>query len=382
MKLDRTPVIVAAKRTPIGKRNGVLSGIHPHQLLAHAQNAVLGATGLNGQDLDLVITGCVTKVGEQGYNIARMAALASGLPSEVPGITLDAQCGSSQQGVNIAAAMIKTGASEVILASGVESMSRVPLGSDRELGPGDAFSPGYRDRYELLSVGESAERIADKWAISRSDCDAWAARSQQLAAAAAERGDFAAELEPVATEEATVSRDEGIRESTIEKLASLKPSFRPDGTLTAASSSQISDGAAAVLVMARGRARSLGLPILAVVDAQVIVGVDPILRLTGPIPVTQQILDLTGRKIDDIGFFEVNEAFASVVLAWLRDSGAPPDRTNVNGGAIALGHPVGATGARLITSAVHELARRGAESALVAMCCGGGLGTGTLLLHG
>lgn len=376
---DNAPVIVAAKRTPIGRRDGVLSGVHPHELLATAQVAALESAGVPAAELDLIITGCVTKVGEQAYNIARLAALASGFPVDVPGMTLDAQCGSSQQAVNVAAAMIASGTAEAVLASGVESMSRVPLGADRANGPGDALSAGYRERFEDLTVGESAERIADAWGISRADCDAWAARSQRLAAAARDRGDFANEIVPVRVGDTVVSHDEGIRESSPEVLATLRSPFRPDGALTAASSSQISDGAAAVLVMSAGRAKRAGITPLARIAAQDIVGVDPILRLTGPIPVTANILDKTQLKIDDIDHFEVNEAFASVIHAWLRETGAQEHRVNPLGGAIALGHPVGATGARLITTAVHRMHRVGHANALVAMCCGGGLGTGTLL---
>lgn len=372
-------VIVSARRTPIGRRNGALSSVHPHDLLGVAQTAAIQDAGVAGSDIDLIITGCVTKAGEQAYNIARLAALASGIPVEVPGITLDAQCGSSQQGVNMAAAMIQSGAAETILVSGVESMSRVPLGTDRTQGPGDALSDSYRARFEDLTVGESAERIADKWKISRDECDAWSARSHRLAGQARDLGWFNDEIAPVMVDGHPVTQDEGIRESTMEVLSGLKPAFRQNGVLSAGSSSQISDGAAAVVVMSADRARQVGAKVLATIEAHSIVGVDPILRLTGPIPVTQKLVTDRGMRISDVDHFEVNEAFASVVLAWLRETDAEESRVNPSGGAIALGHPVGSTGARLITTAVHALHRAGTETALVAMCCGGGLGTGTFL---
>lgn len=372
-------VIVAARRSPVGRRNGALSSVHPHDLLGAVQSAVLAQVDLDPAQVDLIISGCVTKVGEQAYNIARLAALASGLPDSVPGITLDAQCGSSQQAVNLAASMVAAGTADIVLASGVEAMSRVPLGTDRQNGPGRALSESYLARYEDLTVGESAERIADKWRITRADCDAWAARSQRLAGAARDAGVFTAEIVPLQVNGATVDQDEGIRDSPVAALAKLRTAFREDGALTAASSSQISDGAAAVLVMSERRAEQLGLEPMVRVIGQSIVGVDPILRLTGPIPVTEQLLGRAGLSIQDIDHFEVNEAFASVVHAWLRATGAPDDRVNPLGGAIALGHPVGATGARLITTAAHRMVAQGHDRAIVAMCCGGGLGTGTLL---
>jgi acetyl-CoA acetyltransferase family protein len=374
-------MIVAARRTPFGRRGGALSSEHPHTLLAAAQRAALDAAGLDAAELDLVVTGCVTQVGEQAYNIGRLAALAAGYPVEVPGMTIDAQCGSSQQAVNIAAALVETGTADVVLASGVESMSRVPLGHARSSGPGDALSDAYRDRFEDISPGESAERIADLWGSTRGQCDAWALRSQSLAARARDEGRLTAEIAPIVTEDGAVDTDEGIRATSAEKLADLEPTFREDGCHTAASSSQLSDGAAAVLVMSDAAATRRGLEPMARIAGQAIVGVDPVLRLTGPIPVTRRLLDGMRMTADDIDLYEVNEAFASVVLAWLAESEADPERVNVNGGAIALGHPVGATGARLITTAAHELVRRGSSSALVAMCCGTGLGTGTVLVR-
>jgi acetyl-CoA acetyltransferase family protein len=340
----------------------------------------LESARLDGSDIGLVLTGCVTKVGEQAYNIGRLAVLAGGLPQEIPAVTLDAQCGSSQQAINMAASAILSGAADTVLASGVESMSRVPLGADRELGPGDALTDAYRGRYEVVSAGESAERIAERWKVSREEIDDFGWQSHQRAKAAQESGVFDTEIVPVVLADGSImSRDEGVRPSEIGAFNALKPAFRPDGYHTAATSSQISDGASAVVVMARHEAEARGLEPLARIEHQAIVGVDPTIRLTGPIPATKQILSRAGLTLDDIDLFELNEAFASVVLAWLREYPADPALVNRHGGAIALGHPVGATGARLITTAVHDLARSGRQRALVAMCTGGGLGTATLL---
>jgi len=379
---DRTPVIVAARRTPIGRRNGALSGVHPQELLATANRAALDSAHLDGSELSLVLTGCVTKIGEQAYNVGRLATLGGGIPKEVPAVTLDAQCGSSQQAVNMAASAIMSGAADIVLASGVESMSRIPLGSDRELGPGDALTESYRRRYEVVSAGESAERIADLWKITRAECDEFAWRSHQKALAAQRNGAFDAEIVTVVRQDGTkIDRDEGVRDNELASLGQLKPAFREDGFHTAATSSPINDGAAAVVIMTRDEARARGLEPLARIAAQSIVGVDPTIRLTGPIPATAQLLARSGLAMTDFDLFEVNEAFASVVLAWMREYRPDPARVNRNGGAIALGHPVGATGARLITTAVHDLVRSNERRALVAMCCGGGLGTGTVLVR-
>jgi acetyl-CoA C-acetyltransferase len=368
-------VILSAVRTPIGKRNGGLSGVHPVDLLGHVLTAAVERAGLTPGDVTQVLAGCVTQAGEQGYNIARGALLAAGFPPEVPGSTIDAQCGSSQQAVNLGAALIASGAADVVVASGVESMSRLPLGTAVKAGPGDPLNEAYRARYEVVHQGESAERIADLWKLDRAACDEFALASQSRAAAAWAAGRFDDETLPIAG----VERDEGIRPSTLDGLGCLKPAFRPDGRLTAGNSSQISDGAAAVVLTSASYAAGRGLRPRARIEAQATVGVDPVLKLTGPIPATRAILARTGLGIGDIGRFEVNEAFASVVLAWQAELGADPARVNVNGGAIALGHPVGATGARLVTTALHELERTGAGRALVTMCCGGGLGTATLL---
>jgi len=372
-------VIVSARRSPFGRRNGALAGVHPHDLLGSVHRAVIEDSAIQACDIDMIITGCVTQIGDQSYNIGRMAALAGGVPAEVPAMTIDSQCGSSHQAVNVAASMIRTGAAEVIVASGVESMSRVPLGSAQGAGFGTPYSEGYADRFEMVGQGESAERIADKWHITRVECDAWAVRSQRRAAAATDGGRFDREIVPLSVDGEVVTRDQGIRASTPESLAALRPVFRENGRHTAANSSQISDGAAAVVVMSRRRASERGLTPLARVAGQAFVGVDPVLKLTGPIPATEAILNRAGMTVDDIGVFEVSEAFASVVLAWLAETGADPDRVNVNGGAIALGHPVGASGARLVATAAHELACSGTQFAVVTMCCGGGLGTATLL---
>ncbi|GAA1002902.1 acetyl-CoA acyltransferase [Acrocarpospora pleiomorpha] len=377
---DREAVIVSARRTPFGRRRGGLSTVHPAELLAGVHAAALESAGLTSTDVDLVLTGAVTKIGEQAYNIGRIAVLTGGMPVEVPAVTLDAQCGSSQQAVNMAASSIAAGTADIVLASGVESMSRVPLGSDRELGAGDPLTDRYREQYPVVSAGESAEMIAEKWGISRAECDEFAWNSHQRALRARAAGAFDAEIAPVVAEDGVrVTADEPVRDSSLDDLRALKPAFRADGFHTAASSSPITDGAAAVVVMSAAAARARGLRPLARIAGQSIVGVDPTLRLTGPIPVTRALLDSTGLTLDDIDLFEVNEAFASVVLAWLREYDVDPARVNRNGGAIALGHPVGATGARLVTTAVHDLVRTGARRALVAMCTGGGLGTGTVL---
>lgn len=372
-------VIVAARRSPIGKRRGQFASLHPHDLLGQVQSSVLADKGIDPAHLDMIVTGCVTQIGEQAYNVGRMASLASGIPIEVPSMTLDAQCGSSHQAVNVAAGLIRSGAASAVLASGVEMMSRIPLGSAQVDEFGTPYSDSYRARFEVVNQGESAERIADRWGIGRRECDEWGARSQQLAGAAARSGRFAEEIVPIMVGEDMVNRDEGIRPTSVDTLADLTSPFRADGRHTAGNSSQISDGAAAVLILSRARAEAEGLSPLARIAAQSFVGVDPVLKLTGPIPATAQLLERAGMSIDDIDRIEVSEAFAAVVLAWFKETGADPDRVNVNGGAIALGHPVGASGARMIATAAHELARSGLEYALVTMCCGGGLGTATLL---
>jgi len=388
----RDVVIIEAVRTPVGRRNGGLAGVHPADLLAHALGEVVRRSGIDPAEVGQVVGGCVSQVGAQSFNITRTAWLTAGLPLEVAATTVDTQCGSSQQATNVATSLVASGVVDVAVACGVENMSSVPIGanSSKKLGFGVPIPKTYFGQYEFTSQFEGAERIAERWGITRDDADAFGLRSQTLAARAWDEDRFATQLAPldapVLDDERqptgdvhTVARDEGLRETTLEKLAGLKPVARPDGVHTAGSSSQISDGAAAVLITTAERAAELGLTPLARVVDTCLVGVDPVLMLTGPIDATRRLLERNKLTIGDIDLVEINEAFASVVLAWESELGADPERTNPNGGAIALGHPLGATGAVLTTKAVHELHRAGAHTALVTMCCGGGLGTGTLL---
>ncbi|MGH9085270.1 MAG: steroid 3-ketoacyl-CoA thiolase [Acidimicrobiales bacterium] len=385
-------VIVEAVRTPVGRRGGGLSSVHPADLLAVAHQAVVERSGIDPAAVGQVVTGCVSQVGEQAFNIGRTAWLAAGLPLTVANTTVDAQCGSSQQATNLGTALVAGGVVDAVVAGGVEVMSRVPIGSSgrKDLGLGIPIPKTYFPQYEMTSQFEGAERIADKWGITRDDTDAFGLRSQQLAAQAWAEDRFATQLVPVEAPDVdeegkptgsthTVARDEGLRETSLEKLAELKPVARPDGVHTAGSSSQISDGAAAVLLMTAERAEELGLRARARIVDTCLVGVDPVLMLTGPIDATQRLFERTGLGVDDIDVCEINEAFASVVLAWQKELGFTPEQTNPNGGAIALGHPLGGTGAVLLTKALHELERTGGRYGLVSMCCGGGLGTGTII---
>ena len=385
-------VIVDAVRTPIGKRNGGLSTLHPAQVLATVQQAIIERTGIDPAVVDQVIGGCVSQVGEQAFNVTRTAWLSAGLPLTTAATTVDTQCGSSQQATNLATALVGSGVVDVALACGVEAMSRVPIGAagNRAFGLGIPIPPTYFERYEMTSQFEGAERIADKWGITRADTDAFGFASQQRAAQAWAEDRFSGQYitieAPDRNEDGsladtfhTVSRDEGLRETTLEKLASLKPVGRENGVHTAGNSSQISDGASAVLLMTEEKAAALGLKARARIVDTCNVGVDPVLMLTGPIDATQRLLARTGLSIDDIDVFEINEAFASVVLAWQKAVGADPAKTNPNGGAIALGHPLGGTGGFLITKALYELERTGGKYGLISMCCGGGLGTGTII---
>jgi acetyl-CoA C-acetyltransferase len=385
-------VIVEAVRTPIGRRNGGLSSVHPADLLSTALTELVARSGVDPAAVGQVVTGCVSQVGEQSFNIGRTAWLSAGLPLTTAATTVDTQCGSSQQATNVATSLVGAGVVDMAIACGVELMSRVPIGSNsnRKLGLGVPIPKAYFGHYEFTSQFEGAERIADKWGITRADTDAFGLASQQRAARAWAEGRFDTQVVPVdapdVDEEGAptgtthrVERDEGLRDTTAEALANLKPVARPEGVHTAGNSSQISDGAAAVLVTTTERAAELGLTPRALVVDTCLVGVDPVLMLTGPIDATQHLLDRNGMAIGDVDLFEINEAFASVVLAWERELGADPERTNPNGGAIALGHPLGATGAFLVTKAVHELERADAQTALVSMCCGGGLGTGTII---
>jgi acetyl-CoA C-acetyltransferase len=387
----REVVIVEAVRTPVGKRNGGLSGMHAIDLLAHVHKAVVERSGIDPAAVGQVVGGCVGQVGMQAANITRTAWLAAGMPLEVAATTVDAQCGSSQQATNLAYALVAGGVTDVAIGCGLELMSRVPMGSMIPKVPdvGKPMNRTYRSLYENTSQFEGAERIARKWGIGRDDADAFGLQSQQRAAQAWSEGRFDTQVAPV---DATVldeegkpagtrrvERDEGLRDTTLEGLAKLKPVVGEDGVHTPGSSSQISDGAGAVLLMTAERASQLGLtPIARIVDS-CLVGSDPVLMLTGPIDATRHLLARTGLALDDIDVVEINEAFASVVLAWQKELGADPARVNPNGGAIALGHPLGGTGAILLTKAVHELQRTGASRALVTMCCGGGLGTGTVV---
>jgi acetyl-CoA C-acetyltransferase len=384
---DNDVVIVEAVRSPLGRRNGGLATVHPADLLGAVQTAAIERAGIDPRAVGQVIGGCVSQVGEQTFNIARTAWLSAGLPLEVAATTVDAQCGSSQQATGLAASLVKSGVVDVALSCGIESMSRVPLGAATRGDFGRPIPKSYFPRYELTSQFEGAERIAEKWAITRADTDRFGLESQQRAQRAWAEGRFEREVLPIDAPDADgdaetthrVARDEGLRETSLEALAKLKPVAREDGVHTAGTSSQITDGAAAVLMMTAAKARDLGLQARARVLDQCLVGVDPVLMLTGPIDATRLLLERTGLSMADIDVTEINEAFAAVVLAWERELKPDMERVNPNGGAIALGHPVGATGARLVTTALHELERIDGQFALVTMCCGGGLGTGTIL---
>jgi acetyl-CoA C-acetyltransferase len=388
----REVVIIEAVRTPIGRRNGGLAGVHPADLLGHALTEVISRSGIDPALVGQVVGGCVSQVGAQSFNITRTAWLSAGLPMSVAATTVDTQCGSSQQATGVATSLVGSGVVDIAIACGVENMSSVPIGSNssKKLGFGVPIPKTYFGQYEFTSQFEGAERIADKWGITRADADEFALRSQTLAAQAWDQDRFGTQVSPLDAPDLDderkptgsthrVDRDEGLRETTLDKLATLKPVAREDGVHTAGSSSQISDGAAAILIMTADKAAELGLTAMARVVDTCLVGVDPVLMLTGPIDATRRLLGRNNMTMADIDLVEINEAFASVVLGWAREMGADMDTVNPNGGAIALGHPLGATGAVLTTKAVHELHRADANTALVTMCCGGGLGTGTLL---
>ena len=380
-------VIVDAVRTPGGKRGGKLKDWHPVDLAAEVLKELVKRNNLDPAVVDDVIMGCVSQTGEQSFNVGRNAALAAGFPEHVPGITIDRQCGSSQQAVHFAAQGVMAGVYDVVVAAGVESMTRVPMGVTMQQGPGVPFGPQMLDRYDdgIVPQGISAELIAEKWDISREDIDRLAFESHQRAMRATEEGRFDREIVPieVKNEDGTIDvvrRDEGIRPTTtMEALGGLKPAFKEDGVVTAGNSSQITDGAAAVLVMSEEKAAELGLTPRARFKAFAVVGVDPVTMLTGPIPATAKVLDKAGLDLNDIDLFEVNEAFATVIAAWLKETGADWEKTNVNGGAMALGHPLGASGAKLMTTLLHEMERRGARYGLQTMCEGGGMANGTII---
>jgi acetyl-CoA acyltransferase len=381
----REVVIVEAARTPIGRghpEKGYYKDLHPSNLLAKTYTGVIERAGIDPAEVEDVSAGCVGQFGEQGLNIARNAWLEAGLPIETPAATVDRQCGSAQQAVNYAAAMIASGVHDVAIGGGVEHMGHISFADTFSVMEehGMAFSPELMEKYNLVPQGISAEMIADKWEIPRSELDEIGVRSHQLAHQATEEGRFEREILPVQVNGDTYETDQGIRpETDLETLSNLKPAFKEDGKVTAGNSSQVSDGAAAVLLMTREKADELGLKPRARIKDQTTVGVDPVMMLTGPIPATQKILDRNGMKMSDIDLVEVNEAFASVLAAWRRELEPDMDTVNVNGGAIALGHPLGSTGARLITTLLHEMERSDKETGLVTMCCGGGLGTGTLI---
>ncbi|MEN8115126.1 MAG: thiolase family protein [Actinomycetota bacterium] len=379
-----TAVIVDAVRTPMGKRNGSHSEWHPVDLAAETLVALAERNSLDPVLVDDVIMGCVSQVGEQTFNVGRNAALGAGWPETVPGVTIDRQCGSSQQAAHFAAQGVMAGVYDVVVAAGIESMTRVPMGISFSQGPGKPFGEKMTTRYDhrLVPQGISAEMIAEQWSLSRKDLDTIAYDSQMRAHRATEEGRFESQVIPINVkgQSEPILHDEGIRPSTtVEILGGLKPAFKEDGVVTAGNSSQITDGAAAVLIMSASKAKELGLRPRATFKAFSVVGTDPVTMLTGPIPATAKVLERAGLTFDDIGLFEVNEAFASVVGAWLHETGADWDKVNVNGGAIALGHPLGASGARLMTTLLHEMERTGTRYGLQTMCEGGGTANGTIL---
>jgi acetyl-CoA acetyltransferase family protein len=379
----REVVIVEAVRTPMGRRNGVLSGIHPNELGAKVLNEVVKRAGIESGMVEDVVFGCVDQVGEQGANVARNVLLTADFPYTVPATSVDRQCGSSQQAVHFAANLISSGVCDITIGGGVEAMSRVPLGVNIMQGPGAPFTPELMEKYALTPKGISAEEIAVKWGIERQEADEWALGSYEKAKRARDEGRFNREMLQIDVKleglPHTVKTDEGIRDTSMEKLASLQPSFRPNGIHHAGNSSQITDGASAILLMAREKADELGLKARARIVGQAVVGSDPVLMLTGPITATPKVLKHAGLKLKDIDLIEINEAFASVILAWKREVHPDMAKVNVNGGAIALGHPLGATGARLMTTMLHELERTGGRYGMQLMCCGGGLGTATII---
>jgi len=379
----REVVIVEAVRTPMGRRGGVLSGVHPNDLGALVLNEVVRRAGIESSMVEDVVFGCVDQVGEQGANTARNCLLTADFPYEVPATTVDRQCGSGQQAVHFAANLIQAGTCDITIGGGVEAMSRVPLGINIMQGPGAPFHPALLQKYPLTPQGISAEEIAKKWGIERPEADEFALGSYEKAKRARDEGRFDREILPVDVKleglPATIKTDEGIRDTSLEKLAGLQPSFRPDGIHHAGNSSQITDGAAALLLMAREKADELGIKPRARIIGQAVVGSDPVLMLTGPMTATPKVLKKAGVELKDIDLIEINEAFASVILAWKREVHPDMAKVNVNGGAIALGHPLGATGARLMTTLLHELERTGGRYGMQVMCCGGGLGTATVI---
>ena len=379
--------IVEAVRSPIGKRGKVLAGLMQADLLGQVQSAALNRSGIAPEKVGQIIGGCVSQVGEQSFNIARIAWLSQGLPEEIAATTVDSQCGSSQQATSLGAAMVSSGMEDIVMACGVEMMSRVPLGSNMK--DGVPMGESYMSHYQPTSQFQGAAMIAEEYQITRGDTDAFGLRSQERALRARQENRFEREITPIEApvlnekfeptgEMQTITQDEGIRETSLEALAGLNP-VPGQEIHTAGSSSQVSDGAAVVILANQKAVDALGLKPKAKIIASTLVGVDPVTMLKGPIPASRKVLEQTGLSVGDIDVFEVNEAFASGVLAWDKDLQPDPEKVNPNGGAIALGHPTGSTGARLITSALHELERTGGRYGLIAMCCGGGLGTGTII---
>ena len=381
----REAVIVEAVRTPIGRRNGKLKDVHPVVLASLVLKELVRRAGINAQQVDDVVFGCVGQAGEQSLNIGRNAWLTAGFPVTTPATTVDRQCGSSQQALHFAANLIQSGVCDITIAGGVESLSRVPMGSNA-IAPGTPFPPELTELYDLVPQGISAELIARKYGVSRRQMDEFGVRSHQRAHEATEKGYMRSQIMPIDVQvggnghSEAFTKDEGIRaNATYETTAALQPAFNPEHSITAGNSSQISDGSAAVLLMSLEKAKELGLKPRARIRAQAVVGTDPVLMLEGPIPGTAAVLKRAGLDLKSIDLFEVNEAFASVVLAWQKETGADMEKTNVNGGAIAVGHPLGASGVILMTRLLHELERRDLRFGLEAMCCGGGIGTATII---
>lgn len=386
-------VIVDAARSPVGKKNGSLGGAHPTDVLGQVMMKLLDRNDLSSAEVNQVVGGCINKVAAQGMNVIRTAWLAHGGAIETPCITIDSQCGSSQQSTTLAHSILASGHADVVMACGVENMTRLPIGSDsvgKDPKMGKPVSKSYFEQHEFTSQFEGAERVAEKYQITRQDTDGFGLESQLRARTAIDNGYFDSQIIPVEApvmdenfektgDMITVSRDEIPRDTSMEALAELKPVAREDGIHTAGTSSQIADGAAAVLMMTEKKAKELGLTPLAIIRASALVGCDPVLMLEGPIPATEKVLKDGGLTIEDVDVFEINEAFASVVLSWAKTVGADLSKVNPNGGAISLGHPLGATGCFLITKAVHELIRTNGKYGIISMCCGGGLGTGTLI---
>jgi acetyl-CoA acyltransferase len=376
----RDAVIVEAVRTPVGKRDGGLSGVHPVDLSAHLLRSLGERTGIEPDQIEDVVWGCGAQVGDQSFNVARSAVLAAGWPEAIPGVTVDRQCGSSQQAVHFAAAGIVAGHYDVAVAGGIESMSRVPMGVSAN--GGEPYGPQVIARYDGIvpNQGIGAEMISERWGLSRQQLDEYALSSHERAAAAIDRGAFAAQIAPVTTPEGIVDTDEGVRRGgTLEGMAKIRSAFAQDGTVTAGNASQISDGGGALLMMTSEKAKALGLVPIARIHSVAVAADDPVIMLTAPIPATAKVLQRAGLSIDDIDVFEVNEAFASVALAWLADTGVDPAKLNPAGGAIALGHPIGGSGARIMTTLVHHLRDNGLRYGLQTMCEGGGMANATIV---